>query len=818
MQPDEILEYKKDSSHSSISIINNILQDTEKKALVTIYINFISCYAKEFVQDLDFFQRQNKPIFPFVEGRLEQLTSYLEGNCNAEYFGLDLQSLITQYQFNPKNIYIIFHTEKKALVTIYINFISCYAKEFVQDLDFFQRQNKPIFPFVEGRLEQLTSYLEGNCNAEYFGLDLQSLITQYQFNPKNIYIIFPKRLAQYHNYFPELTNLHSSLKSYSVCEKHYNQIIVTNYFYKHFTELNQENKRIPENENKRLRSDSDKDNSIDHSDTMDELNETKSLLEASYLEIHQKSQLVIDLNNQILRMQQHIEDQRNEIDELKQKLQRAYDNMIEIQDLYKEQSKAEREALFDDIESLIKDNDRFAVESLMVYSPYEWLNKCNQVIVKFIEILIQNNQETDHSRQEKLFKTAIAINIIYEARHGKYVSEIHLAASAIKYSIARSKIIINIDNHLISLGSYYQFQKWLEELSEHEEKLPESLLFLAFNNEQRGQKNYLDRGFNTIIFHIITSFVAFNMGSQNKIQSTNSPWLHSSLNRLQCEELFDINPQMQEVIDMELHAYLSEIFKLLHEEKLAPVNTIDSLMVTAANITAMKECPNCNQKNIKNRKQICPRCKERLPTLAKIQNEKSIENNVIDQQSKPLIFKPYSINDESSSVSVPRISFTQQQIIEQGVNIPEIYIPDPININPNSIANVKKVLSHIKTISSIKDGSHKWVAVTCDGVPYHHAAKLKEKFPWLVLLPGEIDLKQFASCQGYRTENQLAYFKKSPSVEGYLVWVNEQQDPLYRTKYEQTFVYLQAIINYQKAIRTNNSFLKKAAKRSFSPI
>ncbi|RHZ81220.1 hypothetical protein Glove_122g71 [Diversispora epigaea] len=294
---------------------------------------------------------------------------------------------------------------------------------------------------------------------------------------------------------------------------------------------------------------------------------------------------------------------------------------------------------------------------------------------------------------------------------------------------------------------------------------------------------------------------------------------------------------MQEVIDMELHAYLSEILKLLHEEKLAPVNTIDSLMATAANITAMKECPNCNQKNIKNRKQICPRCKERLPTLAKIQNEKSIENNVIDQQSKPLIFKPYSINDELSSVSVPRISLTQQQIIEQGVNIPEIYIPDPININPNSIANVEKVLSHIETISGIKDESRQ----------LHEEMNMLRAY---VELNWEINLKQFASCQGYRTENQLVYFKKcvdhhkswdsvcniyrqaiamelmwpyvkshsNPSVEGYLVWVNEQQDPLYRAKYEQTFVYLQAIINYRKAIRTNNSFLKRAAKRSFSPI
>jgi len=81
----------------------------------------------------------------------------------------------------------------------------------------------------------------------------------------------------------------------------------------------------------------------------------------------------------------------------------------------------------------------------------------------------------------------------------------------------------------------------------------------------------------------------------------------------------------------------------------------------------------------------------------------------------------------------------------------------------------------------------------------------------------EIDLKQFAMCQGYRTENQLSYFKKcsdhhkawdsvcniyrnamslelmwpyvksqpNPSVDGYLAWVQEQQDPLYRIKYEQ---------------------------------
>ena len=80
-----------------------------------------------------------------------------------------------------------------------------------------------------------------------------------------------------------------------------------------------------------------------------------------------------------------------------------------------------------------------------------------------------------------------------------------------------------------------------------------------------------------------------------------------------------------------------------------------------------------------------------------------------------------------------------------------------------------------------------------------------------------MDIKQFAICQGYRTENQLKYFKKcndhhkswdsicniyrqamsseiiwpyvknhaNPTVEGYLSWAREQKDPFYQFKYEQ---------------------------------
>ncbi|KAF0545761.1 hypothetical protein F8M41_001935 [Gigaspora margarita] len=284
-------------------------------------------------------------------------------------------------------------------------------------------------------------------------------------------------------------------------------------------------------------------------------------------------------------------------------------------------------------------------------------------------------------------------------------------------------MIIDIDNHIISSGSHYRFQKWIEELSK---PLPKGLLFLAFDNEQNRQKNYLDRGFNTVIYHIVTSFVTFNIAPQNKIQhNTDSPWLCNTLSKLQYEELFNISPQMQKIIDEELYTYLAEILTLLSEEK-SSTNTIDSLLASIpVDISKMKFCSNCDLKNIKNRKRTCPRCKMQLPTLAKIQKEKivEIENNIVDQLPNPLIFRPYKIGNEQSTTG-----FTQP-ITDQEVNIPEIYIPDPVNINSNSIANIEQVLLHIETISGIKNKVRKWIVVTCDGVPYRLATKLKEKFP-----------------------------------------------------------------------------------------
>jgi hypothetical protein len=161
----------------------------------------------------------------------------------------------------------------------------------------------------------------------------------------------------------------------------------------------------------------------------------------------------------------------------------------------------------------------------------------------------------------------VAVDAIYGARNLKYVSAINLAASAIKYSLSKSRSIVDIDNHIISSGSFTKFMKWQEDLAGGAEPLPRGLLFMAFDNEQKGIKNYLDRGYNTVTFHIVTSFISFNFDSTSQVQVLENPWQHRSLDSSQIQTLYDITPEMQELLDQQLRDYLSIIITEACAEK-----------------------------------------------------------------------------------------------------------------------------------------------------------------------------------------------------------------------------------------------------------
>src|SRR5436305_13331110 len=95
-------------TNETLKKITDTLSDPYKFDTISIYTHFISIYAKQFIQDINLFQKQNKPVFPFVERHLNHLSAYLESNCNSQDFGSDLDAIITSQFYNPLNFYPVF--------------------------------------------------------------------------------------------------------------------------------------------------------------------------------------------------------------------------------------------------------------------------------------------------------------------------------------------------------------------------------------------------------------------------------------------------------------------------------------------------------------------------------------------------------------------------------------------------------------------------------------------------------------------------------------------------------------------------------------
>jgi len=71
--------------------------------------------------------------------------------------------------------------------------------------------------------------------------------------------------------------------------------------------------------------------------------------------------------------------------------------------LVTEIAKMERRNVYNDITSLMKNQDRFGLDNVLEYSPSKWLSERNSVVVKFIQVLTHNEYE-DRCEGEKLFK------------------------------------------------------------------------------------------------------------------------------------------------------------------------------------------------------------------------------------------------------------------------------------------------------------------------------------------------------------------------------------------------------------------------------
>src|SRR4051794_15491593 len=90
-------EENKENSTPIIEKVNSAFTDQQINGRIEIYLAFIQENAQQFVADLDFFQQENKPIFLFIEQRLQQLEVRITTGKTMTNFGPIMDSVLQKF-------------------------------------------------------------------------------------------------------------------------------------------------------------------------------------------------------------------------------------------------------------------------------------------------------------------------------------------------------------------------------------------------------------------------------------------------------------------------------------------------------------------------------------------------------------------------------------------------------------------------------------------------------------------------------------------------------------------------------------------------
>ncbi|CAG8617549.1 3713_t:CDS:2, partial [Dentiscutata heterogama] len=135
------------------------------------------------------------------------------------------------------------------------------------------------------------------------------------------------RLQIYNTFFPELDQIQTRLDSFSLCERHYNQLIVSNNLYQNLLNLNLVNYNFDIEP-------------IEQSYATEVKNNNK---QTNDIGIQVSDNMLQSLENHVHLLQTQLNSKTNEIEYLKKQLEYAYNYVVESWDLIQELNKINKE-------------------------------------------------------------------------------------------------------------------------------------------------------------------------------------------------------------------------------------------------------------------------------------------------------------------------------------------------------------------------------------------------------------------------------------------------------------------------------------------
>ncbi|CAG8673710.1 2500_t:CDS:2, partial [Dentiscutata heterogama] len=112
---------------------------------------------------------------------------------------------------------------------------------------------------------------------------------------------------------------------------------------------------------------------------------------------------------------------------------------------------------------------------------------------------------------------------------------------------------------------------------------------------------------------------------------------------------------MKDEIHKELTNYFSIILEELLLKKSQEINVIDDIINHQSQTGYMKKCSFCQISDINNKKWVCPKCHNKLPTISKINQQVNESSNIKNTNKKSLVTYSNRFKELDMQESVPEV-------------------------------------------------------------------------------------------------------------------------------------------------------------------
>lgn len=347
------------------------------------------------------------------------------------------------------------------------------------------------------------------------------------------------------------------------------------------------------------------------------------------------------------------------------------------------------------------------------------LSEHNQLLLTTLIVLTNSDVDKDY------FRLSIIIECIYKLKNNNFMGPTSTLQNLSILSLTKSKSAVDICGSSTAGGKYSALCKFLKNVPSTPTEGPEGEAVYVFDNEQIIGKTWNIKPNNKVKCSIVTTVVAAQLSKdisfQQKQQFHPASWLTKEEVTKVVDKVInekeDIFNQYKSVHLQQFKLFISAAIEQILEEKTRENDIVQELVTKHKQSRELKTCPECKNLLPKSKRK-CPDCKISLTRLQDPQNKNDNDDNTEQIEVTPMKLKRKKTASDQENKEPFRFDHVENHHPDEPV---QVFVLDPVFVNPNSVDSLKMVLRHIGKTAGVKrygGEEREWVVVCCDGLPY----------------------------------------------------------------------------------------------------